>query len=213
MKFLFDILPIAMFFGVFRLAKHFHEESFAFVTTYMGIFIAGGTIKPDQAPIMVATAVAILATTLQIAYVKLRGRKVDGMLWVSFIIITVFGGLTIYFHNPNFILWKPTILYWVFAIAMAVSQFGLKKNLMRQAMETQIKLPELIWHRVGLSWMIFFVVLGFVNLLAAFVIFKDNDSAWVSFKLFGITGIMFAFIIIQTMFLSKYIVEEKEEKA
>ena len=213
MKLLFDLLPIALFFGVFRLAKHFHEESFIFVTTYMGVFIAGGTIKPDQAPIMVATAVAILATTLQIAYVKLRGRKVDGMLWVSFIIITVFGGATIYFHNPAFILWKPTILYWVFAVAMAVSQLGLKKNLMRKAMEEQIKLPDLVWHRLGLAWMIFFVVLGFINLLAAFVIFKDNDSAWVTFKLFGITGIMFAFIIVQTMFLSKYIVEEKEEKA
>jgi intracellular septation protein len=209
MKFLFDLFPIALFFGVFRLAKHYKEESFAFVTTYLGAFIAGGTIKPDQAPIMLATAVAIVATTLQIAYVKLRGRTVDGMLWVSFVIITIFGGATIYFHNPNFILWKPTILYWVFSVAMAVSQFGFKKNLMRQALEEQLKLPEHVWHRVGLAWMIFFVILGFVNLLAAFVIFKDNDSAWVSFKLFGITGIIFAFVIVQTLFLARYMEEEK----
>ena len=209
MKFLFDLLPVALFFGVFRIAKLFEQAAYAFVTTYMGVFISGGTIKPDQAPIMLATAVVIVATVLQIAYIKLRGREVDGMLWVSFLIITVFGGLTIYLHNENFILWKPTILYWVFAIAMAVSQFGLKKNLMRQTMEEQIKLPDVVWHRVGLAWMVFFTALGFINLLAAFVIFKGNDSAWVNFKLFGITGIMLAFIVAQTLYLSKYIEEEQ----
>ena len=209
MKFLFDLLPVALFFGVFRIAKLFEQAAYAFVSTYMGVFISGGAIKPDQAPIMLATAVVIVATVLQIAYVKLRGRDVDGMLWVSFLIITVFGGLTIYLHNENFILWKPTILYWVFAIAMAVSQFGLKKNLMRQTMEEQIKLPDVVWHRVGLAWMVFFTALGFINLLAAFVIFKGNDSAWVNFKLFGITGIMLAFIVAQTLYLSKYIEEEQ----
>jgi intracellular septation protein len=209
MKFLFDLLPVALFFGVFRIAKLFEQAAYAFVSTYMGVFIAGGAIKPEQAPIMLATAVVIVATMLQVVYVKLRGRKVDAMLWVSFLIITVFGGLTIYLHNANFILWKPTILYWVFAIALAVSQFGLKKNLMRQAMEEQIKLPDTVWHRVGLVWMTFFTALGFINLLAAFVIFKGNDSAWVNFKLFGITGIMFVFIIAQALYLSKYSEEEK----
>jgi intracellular septation protein len=209
MKFLFDFFPILLFFGVFKLAEIYKEGALAIVTTYMGSLISGGTIEPDQAPIMLATVVAIIATTLQIIYVKARGRKVDGMLWVSFLIITVFGGLTIYFHNPTFIMWKPTIIYWVFAIAMLVAQFGFKKNLMRQAMEEQIKLPEEVWTRIGLAWMIFFAVLGVVNLLAAFVIFKGNLSAWVSFKAFGITGIMFVFIIGQTIYLSKFIEEEK----
>jgi intracellular septation protein len=209
MKFLFDFFPILLFFGVFKLAEIYKESAFVIVSTYMGGLIAGGTVKPDQAPIMLATVVAIIATTMQILYVKMRGRKVDGMLWVSFLIITIFGGLTIYFHNEVFIKWKPTIIYWVFAVAMLVAQFGFKKNLMRQAMEAQIKLPEDVWAKIGLAWMIFFAVLGVVNLLAAFVVFKDNTSAWVSFKAFGITGIMFAFIIAQTLYLSKYIEEEK----
>jgi len=211
MKFLFDFFPILLFFGVFKLAEIYKESALAIVTTYMGGMIAGGTIPADQAPIMLATVVAIVATTLQIIYVKARGRKVDGMLWVSFLIITVFGGLTIYFHNPTFIMWKPTIIYWVFATAMLVAQFGFKKNLMRQAMEEQIKLPDEVWARIGLVWMIFFAVLGVINLLAAFVIFKDNLSAWVSFKAFGITAIMFVFIIGQTLYLSKFM--EEEEKA
>ena len=209
MKFLFDFFPILLFFGVFNLAEIYKESAFVIVSTYMGGLIAGGTVKPDQAPIMLATVVAIIATTLQIVYVKARGRKVDAMLWISFLIISIFGGLTIYFHNEIFIKWKPTIIYWVFALAMLVAQFGFKKNMMRQAMEAQIKLPEQVWAKIGLAWMIFFAVLGVVNLVAAFVVFKDNTSAWVSFKAFGITGIMFVFIIAQTMYLSKYIEEEK----
>lgn len=209
MKFLFDFFPILLFFGVFKIAEIYQQTAFGIVSTYLGGFVSGGVIKQDQAPIMLATAVAIVATTIQIAYVKLKGRKVDGMLWVAFLIITVFGGLTIYLHNELFIMWKPTIIYWIFAVAMFVAQFGFKKNLMRQAMEEQIKLPDEVWHKVGLAWMIFFFLLGFVNLLAAFVIFKDNTSAWVSFKAFGITGILFAFVIVQTLFLSKYIEEEK----
>ncbi len=209
MKLLFDFFPIVLFFSVFKIAETFQQSSFQFVSKYMSSMISGGTIKPDQAPIMVATVVAILATTLQILYVKLRGRQVDGMLWLSFLIITVFGGLTIYLHNDDFIKWKPTIIYWVLGVAMVVAQFGFKKNMMRQAMESQIKLPDEVWTKLGLAWMIFFFVLGLVNLLAAFVIFKDNTGAWVSFKLFGMMGMMLVFIVGQTMFLSKYIEEEK----
>lgn len=209
MKFLFDFFPILLFFGVFKLAEVYESAAFSLVKTYMNGFVAGDGIKPDQAPIMLATVVAIAATILQIAYVKIKGRKVDAMLWVSFLIITVFGSLTIYFHDDTFIKWKPTMIYWVFALGMIVAQFGFGKNMMREAMESQIKLPDSIWNKVGLSWIGFFTILGLVNLLVAFVIFKDNTSAWVSFKVFGITGLMFAFIIVQTLMLSKYIEEEK----
>ncbi len=209
MKFLFDFFPILLFFGVFKAAEMNKEASLTLVATYLGGIVAGGAIQADQAPVMLATVVAIIATIVQIGYVKLKGRKVDGMLWVSFIIITVFGGLTVYFHDDTFIKWKPTIIYWVFALAMGIAQFGFGKNLVRQAMQAQLKLPDAVWGKVGMSWMLFFLVLGFVNLAAAFVFFKGNTSAWVSFKAFGITGIVFAFIVAQTLFLSKYIEEEK----
>lgn len=219
MKFLFDFFPILLFFGVFKLAGAFQPAAHDLVTTYLGGLIAGGTIKPDQAPIMLATVVSILATMLQIAYVKLKGRKVDLMLWVSFAIISIFGGLTIYLHDDNFIKWKPTLIYWVFALGMIVAQFGFRKNLMREAMESQLKLPDAVWAKVGLSWAGFFLLLGFLNLIMAFVVFAGNTSAWVNFKVFGITGIMFVFIIGQTLLLSKYIdsddadARDKKEKA
>ncbi|NHZ43757.1 MULTISPECIES: septation protein A [Massilia] len=211
MKFLFDFFPILLFFGVFKVAEMYEQTSFAIATKFLGGLVAGGSIKPDQAPIMIATVVAIVATTCQLVYLKLRGRKIDAMLWVSFLIITVFGSMTIYFHDDVFIKWKPTIIYWIFALVMGVMQFGFGKNLMRQAMEAQIKLPEPVWRNVGLAWMVFFFALGVINLVAAFVIFKGNTSGWVSFKLFGINGLLFVFIIVQTLMLSKYI--EAEEQA
>lgn len=212
MKFLFDFFPIVLFFGVFKIAQMFEPAAHDLVTTYLGGMIAGGTTKPDQAPIMLATVVAILATTLQIAYVKARGRKVDLMLWVSFAIITVFGGLTIYLHDDNFIKWKPTLIYWIFSLGMAVAQLGFRKNIMREAMESQLTLPEPVWHKVGLAWAGFFLFLGALNLLMAFVIFAGNTSAWVNFKVFGITALMFVFIIGQTLMLSKYLEVEDEKK-
>lgn len=209
MKLLFDFFPIALFFAVFKIAEVFQQQSFELVRKYMSGLISGGTIKPDQGPIMIATAVAVAAATLQILYVKLKGRKVDPMLWVTFLIISVFGGLTIYYHNENFIKLKPTIIYGVFGVVMLLSQFVFKKNLMREAMEEQIKLPDPVWHKLGVAWIVFFAVLACLNLLVAFVLFKDNTAAWVNFKVFGMLGLTFAFFLGQTVVLAKYMEDEK----
>ncbi len=209
MKLLFDFFPLLLFFGVFKIAQWNEQPAFRLVNSMVGRFVADGGIKPDQAPIMLATLVAIVATVMQIAYLKLRSRKVDAMLWITGAVVIVFGSLTIYLHDETFIKWKPTIIYWLFGFAMIVGQFGFKKNLMRQVMETQIQLPDPVWTKVGVAWIFCFLVLGAVNLLAAFVVFKDNTSAWVNFKVFGITGMLFVFIIGQAAFLSKYIEEEK----
>ena len=214
MKFLFDFFPILLFFATFKIAGMYELASFQLATKLIGGLVAGDGIKADQGPIMLATIVAILAAIVQISYVKLRGRKVDLMLWISFFVITVFGCLTIYFHNENFIKWKPTIIYWLQAAAFLVALFGFKKNLIQEVMQSQITLPDPVWMRLCLAWIVFFIALGLLNLLAAFVIFDGNTDAWVSFKTFGMTGLLFAFIIAQTFYLAKYIEEDKvEEKA
>jgi intracellular septation protein len=106
-----------------------HEEAaHAIAIQYMGGLISGGNLAPSQSPIMLATVVAIIATVLQIGYLRARKRKVDGMLWLSLGVIVVTGGATIYFHDENFIKWKPTILYWAFAVALAVSQFAFRRT-------------------------------------------------------------------------------------
>jgi intracellular septation protein len=208
MKFLFDIFPLLVFFGSYKWAGMHEEAAQAFVNGHMSSFIYGGAITAAQAPIIVATIAGIVATVLQILYLIARGRKVDGALWLSLILFVFFGGLTIYFHDDNFIKWKPTIIYWCFAVAMIVAQWHFKKNLMRKAMEKQIKLPDEVWHRINLAWITFFVVMGFINLFVAFVLFRTDTGAWVSFKAFGATGLMFAFIIGQTIYLSKHMKDE-----
>jgi intracellular septation protein len=210
MKFLFDLFPVILFFIVFKLGETHHEAAHALALQYMGGLVAGGSLSPEQAPIMLATAVGIVATVLQIVYLLVRGRKVDGMLWLSLGVIVVMGGLTIYFHDDNFIKWKPTILYFGFALALLVAQFGFRTNLMRKAMEEQVKLPEFVWARVSYAWIAFFLFQGVLNLVMAFLVFKGNTSAWVSYKMFGATGLFFAFVVIQTLMLSKYIVEQED---
>jgi intracellular septation protein len=209
MKFLFDLFPVALFFAVLKWAKSHTDSAHDLVIQFLSGFISGGIVTVEQSPIMLATAIAILASVSQIAYLLVRRKKIDGMLWVSVFVIVLFGGLTIYFNNKTFILLKPTILYWCFAVALAYSQLFLKKNMIRTMMEEQIKLPDQVWLRLNLAWVGFFITMGLINLFVAFVLFKDNDEAWATFKLFGGVGLMFAFVICQTIFLAKYMEEPK----
>ena len=178
MKLLFDLFPVILFFVAFKM---------------FNVYVATGT--------------AIVATIAQIGWVKWRHGKVDTMLWVSFAIIAVFGGATLLLHDETFIKFKPTILYWVFALILLGSNLLLKKNLMRTLLKEKMTLPTKVWNHVNLSWSLFFVLLGVVNL---YVAFNFSTDAWVNFKLFGATGMMLVFVLLQAMALSKYVQEEKE---
>jgi intracellular septation protein len=155
-----------------------------------------------------ATAAAIAATIAQVVWVKYRHGKVDTMLWVSLGIIVFFGGATLLLHDETFIKWKPTVLYWFFAAALLFSRALFGKNLMRSLLQEKMTLPDPVWHNLNLAWSGFFAVLGLVNL---YVAFNYTLDAWVNFKLFGATGMMLVFIILQAFMLSKYMTEEKKE--
>ena len=178
MKLLFDLFPVILFFVAFK---------------FKGIYVA--------------TAVAIAATVVQIIWTKLRHGKVDTMLWVSFAIIAVFGGATLLLHDETFIKWKPTVLYWLFSAILLVSNVMFKKNLMRSLLQEKIALPLHVWHRLNLTWSLFFAALGFINL---YVAFSYSTDAWVNFKLFGFTGLIVVFVLGQSAWLSKYVDEKKE---
>lgn len=178
MKLLFDIFPVALFFVAYKFA---------------GIYVA--------------TSVAIAANVLQILWLRLTGKKIDPMMWISLTIIAIFGGATLWLHNETFIKWKPTVLYWLFAIALLGSQIAFGKNLIRAMMEKNIALPEPIWRRLNLSWVVFFLVMGVLNL---YVAFNFPTDTWVNFKLFGSFGLMLVFIIGQGLLLSKHAIEEKD---
>lgn len=179
MKLLFDLFPVILFFAAFKLGD-----------------------------IYIATAVAIIATFAQIGWVWFKHRKVDTMLWVSLGVIAVMGGLTLLLHDENFIKWKPTILYWAFALALGGSNLLLKKNLIRTLLAEQLTLPENIWQRLNWSWFGFFLFMGFANLAVAFAFGLSTDT-WVNFKLFGGMGLMLLFVIAQGLLLSKYVEEPK----
>lgn len=177
MKFLFDLFPVILFFAAYK---------------FSGIFVA--------------TGVAIVATFAQIGWVWFRHRKVDTMLWVSLVLITVFGGATLLLQDKTFIQWKPTVLYWLFATILAGSVMFKKKNLMKSLLSEQMQLPDPAWATMNASWIGFFIFMGIANLAVAF---NFSEDTWVNFKLFGGMGLMLAFVLVQGMLLSKYI-EEKE---
>ena len=179
MKFLFDIFPVVLFFIAFK----FYD-------------------------IYVATAVAIAATFLQIGWLWMRRRKVENMLWVSLAVIVVFGGATLVLQDETFIKWKPTVLYWLFSVALAVAKLGFRRNLIRAMMEGQFALPDLVWGKLLASWIGFFAVMGALNLAVAY---NFSTDAWVNFKLFGGIGLMVAFVVLQALMLARYVEEKKAE--
>jgi len=204
MKFLFDVFPVILFFVTFKWGEGHTASAQAYVEKYLSNLVSGGVSSPELAPIMLATAVTLVASICQISYLLLRRQKVDAMLWISFIIIMVFGGATIYFHSDTFIKWKPSILYWCYCGAFLLAQFVFKKNLIRTAMESQVKLPEQLWGKLSLAWTAYFFLMGVLNLWVAF---NFSTDTWANFKLISMVGIMPAFIIIQSLFLSKYMTE------
>lgn len=206
MKLLFDLFPVILFFAVFKVAGAHPEAAQVFGEQYLSFLVAGGEVTLKQAPILLSTTVAILATLGQVLWLLVRRQHVDNMLWVSLTIIVVFGGATIYFHDEQFIKMKPTVLYWCFALALLVAQFALRKNLIRSMMGKQMNLPDPVWYRLNLAWGLFFAVMGVVNL---YVAFNFPLEFWVSFKLFGFMGLMIVFIIAQSLFLSRYVKESE----
>jgi len=178
MKFLADFFPILLFFVAYQMA---------------GIYVA--------------TAVAIGASVLQVAYFQLRYKKVEKMQWVTLGLLVFFGGMTLIFRNPDFIKWKPTVVNWLFAAAFFGSMFIGKKSLLQRMMDQAITLPPPIWIKLNYLWIAFFISIGFLNL---YVAFNFDEETWVNFKLFGMLGLTFVFVIAQGFYIARHAEETPE---
>jgi intracellular septation protein len=176
MKFLFEVFPVALFFVAIQIWD-----------------------------IFVATAVAIAATFVQVGWLVARRRKVPTMVWASLVIIVVFGGLTLYLRDKTFILWKPTVLYWLFGTVLAGGAL-VGRNLIRALLSEQMTLPERVWRRLNWSWVGFFAFMGALNL---YVAYNYSEKIWASFKLFGGIGLMLAFVVAQSALLAKYVEDKR----
>lgn len=204
MKFLFDMFPVLLFFVTFKWGEKNVTTAQSLVSDYLSGIVSGGATTAELAPILLATAVTLVASIVQIGYLLVTRKKVDAMLWISFIIIMVFGGATLYFQSEAFIKWKPTVLYWCYCGAFALAQFIFKTNLIQAAMGSQIKLPAPVWTRLSYAWMIYFLAMGIINL---YVAYNFSTDTWANFKLIAVVAIMPAFVIIQSLFLAKYMEE------
>ena len=202
MKFFFDFLPVILFFGTFKYAEGHADWAARFATEHFGVLISGGVVGTEEAPVLLATLVVIVATMVQVGVQLMRGKKVDVMLWVTFGLVVVLGGATIWFHNATFIKWKPSVLYWVMALGFWLSQAVFRKNLLQSLMGEQLELPATVWQRLNLAWVAFFALMGVLNL---YVAYHFSTSTWASFKAFGATGLMLVFMVAQGFYLSRHL--------
>lgn len=205
MKLLFDFLPIILFFGVFKYAEGQQDWAADFATRHLGFMVADGRVGTAEAPVLLATAVVIIATLAQVGWLKARGRKVDMMLWISLALVVVLGGLTIWFHSETFIKWKPSGLYWAMGLSLWVSQAFFGRNLLRMLLGQQMELPDPVWRTLNFAWVAFFAVMGLLNLWVAY---SFDTATWVNFKLFGGIGLMLLFTLAQGIYLSRHLPDE-----
>jgi len=186
MKLLFDFLPLLIFFAAFK----FYD-------------------------IYTATAVAIVATLAQVSVWWLKHRRFEPAHLVTLAAIVVFGGLTIALRDEAFIKWKPSIVNWIFAAAVLGSLVVGKKSALEYLMGKQLRLPAAVWRNLNLAWGAFFVLLGALNVYVAFYHNPAADAAartqtWVNFKVFGLTGLTVAFVLLQFAFLAKHLPQEDD---
>ena len=210
MKLILDFLPIILFFGSFKYAEAHADWAARFSTEHLGFMISGGVVGTEEAPVMLATIVVILATTVQIVYMLARRQKVDLMLWITFVLVVVLGGATIWFHNATFIKWKPSVLYWAMGLSFWISQAVFHKNLLQTLIGEQLELPPKVWQRLNFAWIAFFGLMGLLNL---YVAYSYSTSTWASFKAFGSTGLMLVFMVAQGFYLTRHIEPESDPAA
>lgn len=200
MKLLVDFFPIGIFFLVYKFAPELIELLAPVISAEQQ------TALLATKPIMLATAVLIPTTILQILYTRISTGKIEKMHLVTLVLVVLLGGATLTLNDSNFIKWKPTVVNWLFAMAFLLSQLFTKKSLLQRMMDANLTLPAPIWLKLNYAWIAFFVLSGSINLWVAY---GFSEETWVNFKLFGMLGLTLLFIILQSIFLYKYIKQEE----
>ncbi len=170
---LFELVPIALFFIIYK---------------FYDIYYATGAL--------------IAVTLLQVLYRLLRRRKIETMQWVTLGLIVIFGGATLWLRDEQFIKWKLSIIEWLFGVAFLASQFIGKKTFVERMMSASLDLPGPVWRRLNLTWALFFLAVGFINL---YVMFTYTTDQWVNFKTFGVPGMMLIFMVAQMFYVYRHL--------
>jgi len=182
MQLFYEIFPVFLFFLTFK---------------FFGIYAA--------------TVVGIAATFFQVIISRLWQGKWDKKQLITLAVFLVFGGMTLYFHDPIFVKWKPTVIFWLFALSILFTHFFMQKPLIQRLMENMLQnkgIPLSIWKKLNLVWALFFAVLGSINLYVAY--YYSNDI-WVNFKFYGVSSALFIFSLFQALYLSRFMVESSDK--
>ncbi|OBX07319.1 septation protein A [Gallibacterium salpingitidis] len=180
MKQLLEFIPLILFFAVYKL---------------FGVREAAITL--------------IVATIIQFIILKVKYGKIEKSQWIMAIGIVFFGSLTAYFNDLEFLKWKVTIVYALFALILLISQFGFKKLLIKSMLGKEIQLPEKIWANLNLGWGIFFIVCMLINLYVSLFL---SDDIWVDFKSFGFFGLTLAASLLTGVYVYPHITAQAKDK-
>ncbi len=202
MKSLLDLLPLMVFFAGYYGAKAEAEMVGGLLGTLLGYLHLTDPLPEKQIPLLFATLLAMVATIVQVLLLLLLRHKVDKILWVSLVIIVLMGIATLVFHDPEIIKWRSTIIDWIFGLTLLISEFALGRNLIRAMLQGQIELPDVIWSRLNLSWVVFFLCSGALNL---YVAFNYSEDTWVNFNTVGGIVIMVVFLVGQGFYLMRHL--------
>lgn len=178
MKQLLDFLPLVVFFVFYKLYD---------------IYVASGAL-------IAATGLALVASW--ILY-----RKLEKMTIFTFVLVAVFGTLTLVFHNDEFIKWKVTVIYTLFALALLFSQLFMEKPLIQSMLGKELQLPQYAWRKLNIAWALFFLACGLANIYVAFWM---PQAFWVNFKVFGLTGLTLLFTLLSGVYIYRLMPQQEK---
>ncbi|MFT6903078.1 MAG: intracellular septation protein [Colwellia sp.] len=175
---LFEYLPLIVFFIVYK---------------FVDIYWATGSL--------------IILAGAQIIYYLIKKETIPKRTLIFFVLIAVFGGLTIFLYDDTFLKWKVTIINLFFAITLLVSDKIFKKNIIKDFLDEALSLSDNIWEKLNLAWALFFALCAVLNL---YVAFNFDQDTWVNFKVFGLTALMFVLSIGSVLLLSKHLPDDED---
>jgi intracellular septation protein len=181
-----DFIPLILFFIVYKISPQ-------------AVDILGHSIMVGG--IFSATAVLIASSIVVYGILYIQQGKLEKSQWLTLAGCLVFGSLTLAFHSETFLKWKAPVVNWIFALVFAGSHFIGDRLLIQRIMGHALTLPQAIWTRLNIAWIVFFVFCGAANLYVAFT----YQDFWVDFKVFGSLGMTLIFLIGQGIYLARHL--------
>ena len=174
LKFITDFGPLLIFFTIY--------------------YKSGNSLTAAIPPLIISTLIAV-------AIMYFVEKKVPFVPLIGALVISLFGGLTLYFNNPIFIYMKPTIVNIIFATILIVSKAYFNKNFLKLFLQTAFQLNEEGWNKLNFRWAYFFIFLAILNEI---VWRTQPETTWVNFKVWGMLPITIIFTAMQLPLINKY---------